>query len=166
MATKLIDAQEDVLDELLRLVVRKWGYAAVSLHLDAIRSQRPGIVASAATDRADMRRHRLSAREYVERKPAPDNKQTILLELAKKFDDKQFLPTIGHIKDFLERRNARMKVLRGRSDAIPRIVEVLADLPDENLEAMLREANYSGPSRLGPLADAIKARSAAIRSSK
>jgi hypothetical protein len=89
-----------------------------------------------------------------------------LLELATRFENRQFLPTIGDVQDFLGRKNVHVNTLRGRSAAVPKIIGILSDLPDESLETILRDDNYRGPSRLGPLSDAIKARGTAIRSGK
>lgn len=159
-----IKAREDVLEDLLRLLVKNWGYSTVLLQLNALGNRSSGSNTSQSEGKSERRPHRLSAPEYVQKIDIPDRKREILLELAIKFENREFLPTVGHVKDFLERRNVHINPLRGRSAAIPKIFEILTRLPDENLEKMLCDENYSGPSRLGPLSDAIKARGTVVRS--
>jgi hypothetical protein len=47
---------------------------------------------------------------------------------------------------------------------MPHVFDILRAFPVENLQNILRDDNYSGPSRLGPLADAIRAHTLANRS--
>jgi hypothetical protein len=166
MLTGATQVREEILDDLLRLLIRRWGYFYVSARLAALKDRDSGSNVPVPGGYDEPKRHRLTAHEYVERIDVPPRKRDIMLQLARKFERREFLPTIGHVREFLERSNVRVNSLRGRTAAIPKIVEILTGLPDDSLETMLHDENYSGPSQLGPLSDAIKARGTAIRSSR
>lgn len=164
METRRISDQEEILEDFLRLLIKRWGYGAVLQQLSDLEHSKPKTPHGVVKEK--YRQHRLKPRDYVEKISLSGRKKDLLLELATRFENRQFLPTIGHVKDFLERKHVHVNSLRGRSAAIPKIIEILSDLPDESLETILGDDNYSGPSRLGPLSDAIKARGAAIRSAE
>jgi len=154
-----------VLDELLCVLVKTWGYTTVLQRLNRLQQKDDQIRIFSGTDKQERKRnHRRSAREYVGRMELPTEKRDVLLELAFRFENRNFLPTVGDVRSFLERKNVYFNPMRARDVAIPKIFDILLDMPNEKLQTILNDENYSGPSRLGPLSDAIKARSAAIRS--
>jgi hypothetical protein len=82
------------LDDLLRVLVRAWGFDTVLRHrrdLENMDSQRSH----------NKIRHRRTAMEYIERMQLSAQEKGILHELAYRFDSKRFLPTIGDIRYFL-----------------------------------------------------------------
>lgn len=166
MAMRTTKSADRILDDLLRVLVRRWGYHYVFSRLGALKGSDTSPGESGAGSDNGSKRRRLTPSDYIERIDVSSPKKNVLLQLARKFENREFLPTLGHIKDFLGTRNVHMDSLRGRSDAFVKIAEILVGLPEDNLQTMLNDENYSGPSRLGPLSDAIKARGAAIRFSK
>jgi hypothetical protein len=156
MSERSIRKSRQTLDELLRVLIGSWGYSTVLRRLQSLGN---------LEGQERTRRHRPSAIQYIERIDAPGNRKEILRELASRFEDKKFLPTIGDVRSFFERRNIEhARTFHARNDVMPQLFEILLTLPDENLQQMLTDGNYAGPSRLGPLSDAIKARSVSIRS--
>jgi hypothetical protein len=139
------------LDELLRVLVRAWGYDTVLGHLRDLEN--------ADLERAYARnRHRRNAVDYIEPMELPVQQKDMLRELAYRFQSKQFLPTLGDIRYFLERnRGTRADGIRSRDAAMPHVFDILRALRYENLNSILHDDNYAGPSRLGPLSDAIRA---------
>jgi hypothetical protein len=145
------------LDELLRVLVRAWGYDTVLRHLRGLET--------AELERAyDKSRHRRNAADYIERMELPVQQKDMLRELAYRFQSKRFLPTLGDIRYFLERnRGTSADAIRARDAAMPHVFDILGALPYENLNSILHDDNYAGPSRLGPLSDAIRAHTIANR---
>lgn len=166
MPTQRSKEKENVLEDLLVLLVNRWGYPAVLRRLEALKGHDGDSRMRSVDKGSEVKHHRLTARDYVERTDLPIRKKGILLQLAQRFEDREFLPTIGHVKEFLERRNVHLGSVRGRGAAASKVIETLRSLPDEHLEAMLHDESYSGPSRLGPLSDAIKAHGTMIRTGK
>jgi len=107
------------------------------------------------------RNRRLTAYEYVEKrvKTFPERREE-LLELASRFDKKSFLPTVADVRNFLHYKDSSVKMIERRETAIPKLIQVLLSLPKEQLQRILQDENYAGPSRLGPLSEAIKESSA------
>lgn len=168
-----------VVDEMLRVLVNEWGYDVVlqclknveRLPLSALDAKPSGPAlgqhrTANVSGEARDRMPRPSAVACVSRMGVPDEKREFLLALASRFEKRRFLPTIGDVRNFLEINHAPVGNLNKREAAIPKVFRVLLTLPDERLDKILREDGYSGPSQLGPLSDAIKASSAAIRSTR
>jgi hypothetical protein len=139
------------LDELLRVLIRAWGFETVLCHLRNLEN--------AELPRSHNKtRHRRSASDYIEPMELPAEQKNILRELANRFESRVFLPTIGDIRYFLERnKGVSLNSIRSRAAAIPHVFDILRTLPAENLTDILQDGNYAGPSRLGPLSDAIRA---------
>ena len=104
-------------------------------------------------------RLRNPAQAYVSKLELPVRVHGALVELAQKFDDKTFLPTFGDIRNFCRFYGIDLPVSPSRGSAIPRIFKHLSQLPPVDLWAILRTGAFSGPSQLGPIADAIRRRS-------
>ncbi|MGO8189392.1 hypothetical protein AB9F38_31355 [Rhizobium leguminosarum] len=97
---------------------------------------------------------------------ASPEKKALLVDLAMQFDHKTFLPSIADVRAFLEMRGRDAKGLKQRPEAFRRVIKAIIDMPKESLEQMvLTSVHAGGPSQLGPLSDAIKFASAAVRSS-
>jgi hypothetical protein len=89
----------------------------------------------------------------------PSNQQERLLTLAQLFEEKRFLPTAADIRNFFEAYGVTTVKVKARQDAIPLIFRFLSSLSDERLSRIINEGSFTGPSELGPIADAIKAKS-------
>lgn len=107
---------------------------------------------------------KLSAVMIAEKTNVPADKRLLLINLASQFEHKSFLPTISDVRNFLEMRGQDIGNIKQRPEAFRKVIKAIIDLPNENLERMIRSSRHSGPSQLGPLSDAIKAASAFVRS--
>jgi hypothetical protein len=86
-----------------------------------------------------------------------------ILDLATKFDRKDFLPSIGDIREFLTMTGNSVEGVNSRTEGFRYLLPVLAQLPPERLKQLASSNSYSGPAQLGPLADAIRSTGEAIR---
>jgi hypothetical protein len=154
--------QLEILDELLRSLVKIWGQAIVSKHLlgvDATNSGNRKVERGSRGSRGD--RLRRSALAYASRADLPTQKKALILQLAQRFDDKKFLYSVGDIRNFFQ-INSTIDDVRSRDTAIPKLIQVLSIMSEDKLKKVLSDETYSGPSQLGPLADAIRAVGASL----
>lgn len=155
----------------LRSLVRRYGIEQVDRSLHEIRlSERHREDGSPHSKKRKSRtttrkRHAVSALEFVAKMdPHPDT-TPVLAELAKRFQDKSFLPTLGDIRNFCQVYGIEEPASRSRQSAIPRVFKFMATMSKDEVEGILDGWMFSGPSRLGPVADAIRknGRAAALR---
>lgn len=149
----------------LRALVREHGMDQVSRSLDEIGATLVEGLGKAETDdgradlsaeaRADRKRRRATASERVARMELSKEKTTAVAELARRFDEKSFMPTFGDIAHFCQLHDVDEPVSKSRASAIPRVFKALAAMEAEEIQRILDYGMFSGPSRLGPIADAI-----------
>ena len=105
-----------------------------------------------------------NAAEYAAKMELPSDKQAAVVALAERFERKAFLPTFGDVVNFCETYGIDVPASRTRVNAIPRVFKFLANDMDANeVQSILDYELFSGPSRLGPLADAIRRNGRASR---
>lgn len=109
------------------------------------------------------RKPRQNASETVENMDLQPSKREILSELAKSYDQRQFLPATSDINIFFESQKIRAAPVKSRSAAIPRVFRYLVSLSFEQLREISVNPTYFGPAKLGPLADAIQDRRNSLR---
>ena len=159
------------LETALRSLVRRYGIEQVDRSLHEIRlserhpedgSPHPKNGKSRTTTK---KRHAASAQEYVAKMDQHPDKAPVLAELAKRFQEKSFLPTLGDIRSFCQVYGIEEPASRSRASAVPRVFNVMATMSNEEVQGILDGGMFSGPSRLGPVADAIRknGRAAAFR---
>lgn len=157
-----------LLNRLLRTLVQEWGHREVEAALrrlseeegraDAHRPTTDGPEASRRTRTAT----KLPASEQVARAHLPKPQEAAMLELAIRFDQRQFLPSLSDVREFLVMMGERPGAMKDRSEAFRRLLKALSALPPERLERLANSALHSGPSQLGPLSDAIAAAAASL----
>ena len=103
-----------------------------------------------------QRRPRPTATQYVENMTIPPERAAGVAELAERFDAKTFLPSFGDIRNFCESYGVDVPASQSRANAIPRLFKQIAMLEALNVQRIIEEGHFSGPSRLGPIADAIR----------
>ena len=77
-------------------------------------------------------------------------------ELATRFDAKLFLPSFGDIRDFCDIYGMDVPGSKARASAIPRVFKRLASMEVADIQRIIYNGHFSGPSRLGPISDAIR----------
>lgn len=104
--------------------------------------------------------------EYVARMNISPDRRAPALELAGRFEDKSFLPTYADIRNFCRIYGIEVPVSKARAGAIPRIFKFVAAMEAADIQRLLDENAFSGPARLGPLAEAIRKNGRAARNAK
>ena len=111
---------------------------------------------SGTASRTAQSRPKITAPEYVKRMELPAEKSATVTELAERFHRKSFLPTFGDIASFCEMYRIELPASRSRVNAIRRIFKFIAAMEADEIQRILDDEMFSGPSRLGPIADAIR----------
>ena len=96
-----------------------------------------------------------TALEYVAKMDLPSEKKRGLAELAKRFEKKAFLPSFGDIREFCRIYRIVEPASKSRVSALPRVFKFIATMETSDIQRILDDGLFSGPSRLGPIADAI-----------
>ena len=152
----------------LRSLIRQYGIEQIDQSLWEIRVDNSGrdlgrIESEKRPKRAISRAK--SAPEYVAKMDYDPEKRPALLELAKRFQDKSFLPTFGDIRNFCQTYGIDVPASGSRASAIPRVFRFIATMDGGEVQRIVDDWLFSGPARLGPIADAIRknGRAAAFR---
>ena len=106
--------------------------------------------------RPRRRKRAATAPEYVSKIQLPVEKSGAVTELAERFQQKSFLPKFGDIANFCETYQIDIPASRSRVSAIPRIFKFIAEMEVSEIQRILDLEMFSGPSRLGPISDAIR----------
>jgi hypothetical protein len=158
---------KDFLKELLLPLINQWGREAV---LHAIEELEDTPTKEDGSHQRVTRRPgtkvKTGAFTLAQRASVEPEKKALLLDLARQFEHRAFLPSIGDVRAFLEMRGQDSRGLKQRPEAFRRVIKAVVEMPKDSLQQLvLNNENAGGPSQLGPLSDAIKFASAAVRSS-
>jgi hypothetical protein len=149
-----------LLDKLMRTLVDEWGREEVAAALadtNISSGDSRGRRAGGSKLHPAGERLRLSATDQIERTALEGRQKEALLQLAERYDRKQFLPSVADVREFLIMIGERPIGMKDRQEAFRILLQSLLRLPEERLQQLARTALHSGPSELGPLSDAIAA---------
>ena len=160
----------DQLDASLRELVREHGLEQVSRSLheiggldgqaqDAVPSS--GRPAQRAAGPGAKRKRSATALERVQKMDLSNETADNVLRLARRFDEKSFMPTFGDIAHFCSVHDIEVPASKSRASAVSRVFSAIAAMNAEDIQILLDYGAFSGPARLGPIADAIARRSRA-----
>lgn len=159
--------EERVLTETLRTIVLQHGIERVEQELLKIRnssdSREHRIDHSVAhsksrrkLDTNQRRKVKITASAFVSKLEVSTEARSLLEELATRYENKEFLPTVGEIRNFCTIHGIDVSTSISRVAAVPRIFKYLSRLDSQEIQSMLRTNSYSGPTQLGPIAEAIR----------
>ena len=161
------------LKDTLRLIVRQYGFDQVDRSLREIRladrqhksSKQSNVLSgNEAVKKPLKKRTKVNAPEYVAKMELSAEKKPIAVELANRFENKAFLPTFGDIRNFCQIYGIDEPASKSRASAIPRVFKFIATMETDEIQTILDDGMFSGPSQLGPIADAIRRNGRAARS--
>ena len=105
----------------------------------------------------------ITAPEYVQKMNVDADRRPAMRELADRFEAKSFLPMCADISNFCTIYGIDEPASKSRAAAIPRLFKYLATMNVRDIKDLVANNAFSGPSRLGPLAEAIRRRGRAER---
>ena len=156
------------LDASMRRIVREHGLGSVLVSLGKIAEDAPQEQTASESktalnrDSAHMKtparapKSKPTATGYVAKMELPAEKRQVAAALAERFERRDFLPSFGDIAHFCQNYGIAVPASKTRASAIPRVFKFIADMETEDAKRMLDSGMFSGPSRLGPIADAIR----------
>ena len=156
---------ETKLKDTLRVIVRQYGFEQVKQSLREVQTsvrqlnspkQGKTLADNDTTTRPKKKRVKLNALENVAKLELSSEKVPIVAELAKRFESKAFLPTFGDIRNFCQIYGIDEPASKSRASAIPKIFKFLSTMETDELQRILDEEMFSGPSRLAPIANEIR----------
>jgi len=154
------------LDASMRRIVREHGLGSVLVSLGKIAEDAPqeqtasesktALKSGAVYVKTRASKSNPTATEYVAKMELPAEKRQVAAALAERFERRDFLPSFGDIAHFCQNYGIAVPASKTRASAIPRVFKFIANMKTEEAKMMLDSEMFSGPSRLGPIADAIR----------
>ena len=140
---------------ILQPIVQEYGLGLVLKSLGQIADAQGGTVERIEMPVSDNangtrgKKPRVTAPEYVDKMTLPSEKVAAVTELARRFHQKSFLPTFGDISSFCQTYGIQVPASKGRASAIPRVFRSIAEMESGEIQHILDDGLFSGPSRLG-----------------
>ena len=139
-----MNEDETLLDLELRLLIARHGRTRVSEALSAIGDVdvagiNTGIKAyehKAERNRAQRRPRKTMAEMVRDAHPKSFEARSLLEELGRAYEGKEFLPELREVRRFLESRGSSATTFRSRADALPTVLRVLALCALDELQAL------------------------------
>lgn len=151
--------QRDTLRKLLSTLIEDCGYDAVRKSVEALSPEAASARASegAIDKRRGRPRAKLTAVAVVDSLGIPDaEKKETLMVLANKYDAKEFMPNINHIRAFVEREGVDVSCIKSRQQAIPTVFKNLGSWETRKLQELEARGAYGRPKSLSVIAGAIE----------
>ena len=76
--------------------------------------------------------------------PLPEDQLKLITQLGRRYESKQFLPTLRNAEEFLRRNNVPPRKHKNRTAALLTILNVLAALPLQDLQSLLADSTRPG----------------------
>lgn len=159
-----LETDQEALTETLRTIVHRYGISRVEKALLEIHKSADGYSRRSNSSlprsepcgklKAEKKRNR--AFTFVSKLEVSREIGCQLDELARRYDGRDFLPTIGELRNFFQIYKIDAPKSFSRDSAIPRVFKFLSQLDLHEIQSIIRTNSFSGPARLGPIADAIR----------
>lgn len=153
MSGKLNKAQ--ILHEMLETLVKGWGLKAVQ---DALADLSSRTMSENARERqpSPAAERESKAVELALSLTLQEGQRSLLVEIAKAFDNGSAFPKNSDVKSFLAAHNAPAKEIRSRDHAFRLMIPILEKMSEKGLARILSSSRHSGPAELGSISEAIK----------
>jgi hypothetical protein len=130
----IVTGRNALLNRLLHTLVQEWGYQEVESTLGQLSEEGGGDDARGPrTDAPGTRRKRtatkLPASEQVARAHLPEAQKAAMLALAMRFDQREFLPHLSDVREFLILMGERPGAMKDRSEGSCPTVWCRSDAP-------------------------------------
>lgn len=143
-----------ILKQLLQTIIDGWGHGAVLASLESLGS--PLATSKTKLSEKEPTKKDNSAVEAVLEISIPAERQRVLLQLAKRFDEGSAFPKIGDIRSFLISNRSDPRDIRNRFQAFKRMLPVLSVMSEKGLEKLISRSVHSGPADLEAISNAIR----------
>jgi hypothetical protein len=153
MSDQLSKAQ--VLHEMLDVLVKGWGRKAVQDALAALYPNSSPRGVTKGQQKPELDRDS-KAFLLVTSLSLPEERRSLLIDIAKAFDNGSAFPKNSDVKAFLAAHNSPAKELRSRDHAFRLMLPIFARMSEKGLVRVLSASRHSGPAELASISVAIK----------
>lgn len=114
-------------------------------------------VVAKPTTEPGKKRYRPNAVKFVQSLSITDDeKKKILFSMAEKYEAKEFMPNVNHVRGFLIKQDKDVTRIKSRQQVTISVFKLLADLETSKLCEMVERGMYAPTKRLAPYARAIE----------
>jgi hypothetical protein len=152
-------SREDLLSSLIKLLVDEWGYDLVRDRLNALSgiNEEQSLEVSVGNKQHSREKAKKPTASVLAAKISlPPEQKYLIQNLAERYDSKRFLPTAGDIRYFFEMHGEAAPSSKQRIEVFRQVLKVLSAMQENALRKLIEDDAHSGPSRLGPLSEAIR----------
>ncbi len=147
-------SRAEILQRLLQTLVEGWGYDAVADALKNIEASSPAIANE--QERQKTEKIEGSVVQMVVDMSISQEKKSLLLNLAERFDQGSAFPKIADVRAFLISHRQDPREIKTRAQAFKRMLPVLARMSEKGLQKVISRSHYSGPAELEAISEAIR----------
>ncbi len=159
--------KQEQLQERLGVLISGFGYETVRKTLSEMRLEKSAVANRGAKTRriaAEERsvkptkqKTKLNAMNVVESLDLTnDEKKEILFIMAKKYEAKEFMPNVNHVRDFLSGGERDVSRIKSRQQVTSAVFKQLAGLETRKLREIIDRGLFGPPKRLESYARAIE----------
>ena len=151
--------QKDDLRNLLSTLLDDCGYDAVR---EALEDFNPALKSTTASRNSSVKRSRKprakpNAIAIVDSLALPDEgKKSVLMTLARKYEEKAFMPNVNHVRAFLEQEGKDVSRIKSRGQVVSTVFKCLADWETARLRELDTRGLYGPPKSLSVIARSIE----------
>ena len=156
LTLEIVMVRKSSLSEELEILVRHYGLSSVLHSLADLQAAPRQSISSSWSGRRRSAGSKASAVDYVRKMTLPREKAEVMACAARRFEDKEFLPSIADIRDFCDAHGVELSKSVSRASSIPRVFTYLAKMDTARVSKVLDNGEFSGPTTLSPIADAIR----------
>jgi len=155
------EMRKNTLRKILSVLVDGFGYEEVRKSLDGLGSETTGGKALGTLPgkrgKASRPRTKPSAITAVESLSVSDEeKKDDIMELARKLEEKEFMPNVNHVRAFLRQQGKDGSSVKSRQQAVSIVFKCLAGWETQNLRELDVRGAYGGPKSLSVIAESIE----------
>ena len=167
--------KQEQLQKVLNSLVADFGYENVRKRLGELRpikttsaghgKKSDSVSAAKSTPESGKKKSKLTAMKFVQSLPIADtDKKEILFTIAEKYEAKEFMPNVNHVRGFLIDGRRDVSRIKSRQQVTAAVFKQLADLETSKLREMVERGIYGPRKKLKPFARAIEGFSRPSRS--
>ncbi len=151
--------QKNTLGKILSVLVEGFGYEEVRKSLDGLGPK--------ATEMSTSRELPGKHRQKPRTKPnaitaveslgvADEGKRDALMTLARKFEEKAFMPNVNHVRAFLKQQGKDVSRIKSRQQAVSAVFKCLGYWKTQSLRELDARGEYGPPKSLAAIAESIE----------
>ena len=151
--------KKTTLKTLLSSLVDDCGYEAVSKALENFDPARTSSTASKSSSSKRPRKQRTkpNAVAVVNSLTLPnEEKKSVLMMLARKYEEKTFMPNVNHVRAFMENEGEDVSRIKSRQQVVSKVFKYLADWETPRLQELHTRGLYGPPKSLSVIAKSIE----------